>query len=392
MTMHTLIHKKLAALLLMLSTLILTIPTASAASLALDLQELVSEGNTLNTQLASTTLTADNLCSALLSANKAANIYIDNISAVDAGLAAPLSLDADVLTALNQLSQISIDLANQALRLSLDINTLSASLDMFSISDGLVAMLQLSDDIGTMADRILEMTDDILTMADNIGLMADLIIETQTLQNQNIALTQASTLTTQNNILSLISVVDSSSFNTTLQDMLNSGNLLSLDMGTIVLTSWNMASKLSIVTTDVATLKNQIIASDDAISLAAASNTLTINQESLTTLADMTLMVSSLSIVLEAYAHAIEGLAPITSDPSLASAIDSMLQLSADIGLMANRILEMSDLILAMADNIGLAATHIVATQELQNLNIAATQAAILSAQTTAIGIIAANL
>ena len=37
----------------------------------------------------------------------------------------------------------------------------------------------------------------------------------------------------------------------------------------------------------------------------------------------------------------------ITSSTSLSASLKSMLQLSADIGVMANRILEMGDLILA---------------------------------------------
>ena len=78
-----------------------------------------------------------------------------------------------------------------------------------------------------------------------------------------------------------------------------------------------------------------------------------------------------------------------SSFSTLANAMQSMLQLSNDIGIMANRILEMADLILAMADNIGLQADQILLTQQLQNANIAATQAAILSAQTTSIILIA---
>lgn len=70
------------------------------------------------------------------------------------------------------------------------------------------------------------------------------------------------------------------------------------------------------------------------------------------------------------------------------ASLKSMLQLSADIGSMANRILEMADQILAMADNIGMQADQILATQAAMNGSVATTQAGILNAQTAVIGII----
>jgi hypothetical protein len=67
----------------------------------------------------------------------------------------------------------------------------------------------------------------------------------------------------------------------------------------------------------------------------------------------------------------------------------STLQLSADIGTMADRILEMADVILAMSDNIGLEADQILLTQELQSTNLAATEGSILSTQTVVVGLFA---
>ena len=52
-------------------------------------------------------------------------------------------------------------------------------------------MLRLSDDIGIMANRILEMADKILEMADKIGEMSDRIVETQKIQSENLDLTQS---------------------------------------------------------------------------------------------------------------------------------------------------------------------------------------------------------
>lgn len=356
--------------------------------LAADLQALVTEGNALNTQLAGISLTVDNLCGELYSASQAANTYINNITAIDSGLAAPLTLDADILTALDDLSNVTLNLANEALSLSVDLDSLSRTAQMYDINDGLVAMLQLSDDIGTMADRILEMADKILAMADNIGLMADRIIATQELQNTNVALTQDSILATQQNALNLVSVINTSLYDLNLQTLLNDGNLLAAQMMTVVLTPSNMDRELAGIADDVAAYLASVVAADDAISLDAAGNTMFINADSLTTLANMTIMLGSLGTALEGYAVAIDGLAAVTSEPTLSDTMGSMLSLSSDIGIMANRILEMADLILAMADNIGLEADQILLTQQLQSTNVAATQAAILAAQTTVIGLV----
>lgn len=374
-----------------LSLVLMIFSQAAQASLSTDLQALLTQGNHLNLQMSSTQLSADNMCNELLTINRASNVLIDSIALVNQSLVSPISVDADTLTALIDLSTMSLALANEAQFLSLDISAVSTTANMVDINDGLTAMLQLSSDIGTMADRILEMADKILIMSDNIGLMADRIIETQEIQNQNIALTQASILTTQENILTLVSVVSSDNYLLGLQNLLNDGNWLSLDMTATVLTSLTLAYELAGSATDITSLKDQFINMDETISLDAASNTFYINQQSIQTLADMSLMLKSLAIALEGYALASEALSPITSDRSLTSAMQSMLQMSADIGLMANRILEMADQILAMADNIGVAADNILAVQQLQNMNIAATQAAILSAQTIAIGIIASQ-
>jgi hypothetical protein len=81
----------------------------------------------------------------------------------------------------------------------------------------------------------------------------------------------------------------------------------------------------------------------------------------------------------------------ITSTPTLADSMSSMLQLSADIGAMSNRILEMGDQILTMSDNIGLQADQILLTQTAMNTNVATTQTSILAAQEFAIGVITAR-
>lgn len=63
------------------------------------------------------------------------------------------------------------------------------------------------------------------------------------------------------------------------------------------------------------------------------------------------------------------------------AAMAATLRLSTDIGLMADRILEMADRILVMSDNIGLMADRIVATQRLQRDNLALIEQAMLTTQ-----------
>ena len=77
-------------------------------------------------------------------------------------------------------------------------NTTTITLAMVS------AMLRLSDDIGKMADRIGEMADRIVATELQIGIMADRILETQKLQNENVALTEANILKAQKNFNDLL--------------------------------------------------------------------------------------------------------------------------------------------------------------------------------------------
>jgi hypothetical protein len=67
-----------------------------------------------------------------------------------------------------------------------------------------------------------------------------------------------------------------------------------------------------------------------------------------------------------------------------------MLRLNADIGVMSDRIMEMIDRIVVMADNVGAMSARIVDTQNIQQTNIEYTQASLLSASSTTVNVIAA--
>ncbi len=384
--------RNLAAPLLLVAALMFShTAIAAKASLLTDLQGLNTEASALQTQLAGITLSADSVCGPLVNANQATRDLVNSIAAVNDNLAAPVSVDADALTALDDLSATSLAIANESLRLSVDLNTLSTAADALTIKDGIVAMLQLSDDIGTMADRIGEMADNILVMSDNIGLMADRILLTQELQNQNVALTMNSILQTQTNALTLVSVVEDATYDLSFATLITEGGLLAARMEAVILAPRTMDDQLAAVAADVKSFLNDVSLTNDAITADAAVNTMSISADAMIQLSNMSLMLTSLATAIDGYVIAIEGLQSATTDRNLTASLQSMLQLSADIGVMANRILEMADLILVMADNIGLQADQILLTQQAMNVNVATTQAAILGAQEMTIMLIAAR-
>ncbi len=384
--------RNLAAPLLLLVALMFShTAIAAKASLLTDLQDLNSQATALNTQLAGINLSADSVCGPLANASQATRDLVNSITAINDSLAAPLSVDADVLTALDDLFVTGTGIANESLRLSVDLNAVSTAADAMTIKDGIVAMLQLSDDIGTMADRIGEMADNILVMSDNIGLMADRILLTQELQNQNVALTTNSILQTQTNALTLVSVVEDATYDLSFATLIVEGNLLAARMAAVTFGPLTMDNQLEAVAVDVKAFLNDVSLTNDAISADAAANTMTISADAMVQLGNMSLMLTALATAIDGYVVAIEGIQAITSDRNLTDSLQSMLQLSADIGVMANRILEMGDLILVMADNIGLQAEQILLTQQAMNVNVATTQAAILGAQDMTIMLIAAR-
>ena len=388
--MTSMLYRRLLAPLFVLG-LLMAITLPARADLTADLVTLNTEATALKSQLEGISLTPDSVCGPLVEANQAARDLVNSITAVDESLAAPLTVDAATMDAFDQLFVTGLGIANEALRLSVDLQTLSATADAITIKDGITAMLQLSDDIGTMADRIGAMSDKILVMADNIGLMADRIIATQQLQNQNVALTTQSILQTQTNALTLVSVVESASYDWDIASLTAEGMLLAGRMGAVMFHPWTMDDQMAAVAADVRTFLDEVKALEAVINADAAASTMNVSATTLIELGNLSLMLESLATAINGYVIAIGGLAAVTSDPTLYDSMQSMLTLSSDIGVMSNRILEMADQILVMADNIGLQADQILATQAAMNINIQTTQAAILGAQEFAINLIAAR-
>jgi len=386
------LRQGMATLFIAVATITL-LSAPARADVAADLQALNTQATALQTYLEGVQLNADSttLCGPLLQADNMARDMVNSITAVDESLAAPLQLDADVLAGIEGLSNTALSLANEALRLSVDLQNLSTGVDMITLKDALAAMLQLSTDIGSMADRIGEMADNILVMSDNIGLMADRILLTQELQNQNVELTINSILQTQTNTLALVSVVEDSSYDVDFDRLISEGELLAARMSAVAFSPWTLDDQLAAVREDVRVFLADVQSVQDALINDSTLNTLYISYDVLIQLSNLSLMLTSLAGAVDGYVIAIEGLQAFTSSATLADAMHSMLTMSADIGILSNNILQMADQILVMSDNIGMQADQIVLTQQAMNLNVATTQTAILGAQQMAIGIIAAR-
>ena len=350
-----------------------------------DLQALVTDLGGINTQLAAISIDGSGSCSQLGSLNTSLEDYTASIGTLSAQLSAPLSLTAEDMSSLDELSNLSRSLAAEALRLSWELRDIEDVKDLIEYRDGLSAMLRLSDDIGSIANRILEMADRILAMADNIGTMADRILITQQLQNSNIALTQAALLTTQGNMVQMSNSLASIGYNLTLGMLNDETQALVNDMGNVVLTETNMAVELSALETATSQVLTRAVDLYPTAMLNSQNASHYINGDTLTLLGDLSNIHKALAIALEGYANTIQQLAPITDNAMLGDATASMLRLTRDIGLMSDRIMEMTDKIIVMADNIGLMSDRIVETQNIQQTNVLLTESSLLTAQSTVI-------
>ena len=367
----------------------------SASLLQADLKTDLTNINTsmleLNSSISNVELNSTTMCASLISLNKQAKDIVNAIVLVNDSFSSPITLDNETLLLTENLFVSVASLSNQSSLLSDEITLLQPDTDAFILADAITAMLQLSGDIGEMADRIGEMADNILIMSDNIGLMADRILETQVIQSENLTVTQNTLLQTQTNTLALVSVIETASYDLSLDTLITEGNILVAKMALVAINPWNMSSELADVQTDVHNYLIQVEQFKALLNTDIAQNTIYINSDALNKLVDLSIIMNSIGIVMDGYGTAIEASQLFTRESTLLAAMNSMLALSSDIGKVSNNILEMADQILLMADNIGLAADQILLTQELQRINIATTQAYVLTAQQLAIGIIASN-
>jgi hypothetical protein len=161
-------------------------------------------------------------------------------------------------------------------------------------------------------------------------------------------------------------------------------------MNNTTLTSSNMSTELAAFQSRVNNYLNSVLLMFAMVNSDSSVASHFINSDTLTLFGDLSVINAALASSLNSYASAVNTLAPTTNLSVLNDAVNSMLQLAADIGVMGGRIVEMGDNINVMADNIGLMAANIVATQTLQQANLDLTQANLTAAQITTVSIIAA--
>lgn len=362
--------------------------SAAQAALTDSLEQLVSQGNTLKTELSAFSFEAGGSCSQLGILNTSIEEYIGSIEAVTAQLGTSLRLNGDDLIALDDLSALGRSMAEQSVRMAFELRDIDDLAELSEYRSGLSAMLRLSGDIGTMADRILEMANRILQMADNIGAMADKIVYTVTLQSANMAFIQSAMLTTQENMVQLNGSLSSIIYNVTLGQIVISGNGLVTDMNTTVLSDTNMAAELSQLELRAAELETAVIALYTFVNTNSAEVSHYLNGDTLTYFTDLSEINAALAMSIELFAQRVESIAPLTQAPVLSDATDAMLKLANDIKIMGDRMLEMTDKIIVMADNIGMMSVRIVEVQGIMNDDAALTATSLSASQRIAVGVI----
>ncbi|NTV49897.1 MAG: hypothetical protein HGB32_12885 [Geobacteraceae bacterium] len=376
-------------LVILFFTLVTALSAASAqATISTDLQALTIQGNNLRNTLATISVSSGDTCSQLGSLNISIENYLTSIQGVYNQIVVPINVTSADQTALEELSGIAKDLASDSVRLSFELRTLEGVANLFEYRAALSAMLRLSDDIGTMANRILEMADRILAMADNIGTMADRILITQQIQNSNIAFTQGSLLATQQNIVALSGSLSTIGYNLSLGLLLNDTKNQLTEMNGVTLDSSNIATQLSYFETKTALLMIRSLAIYTLVTKDSQNLSHYIDGDTLTLLGDLSIAQNEFAIVLEKYAATINQIAPLMQTPLLSDATGSMLRLTTDVNIMSKRIIEMNSRITVMADNIGLMTDRIVLTQNLQQANIELTQSSILASQNITLSVI----
>lgn len=358
------------------------------ASLTTDLQGLAAQLTTIRAQIAAIQIPSASACADLKSLDTSIESFTANVNQVSAALPASLTLTTSDLDALDQLSTLALAISTDASNLSGRLRSLDDVATLFEYRTSLAAMLRLSDDIGTMADRILEMADRILVMAGNIGSMADRILATQRLQNRNIALIQSAMLTTQTNMVALSGSVSTITYNLGLGQLKSNTESLSLQMGGISLTSSNMASELAMLETSTALLIQSTNGLYALLEQNSSNLSHYIDGDTLTMMGDLSVIHRALAQALDSYANQINAVAPLTNTAVLSDATASMLRLARDIGVMSDRIMEMTDKIIVMADNIGVMGVRIVETEQIQQTNLVLTQSSLQSAQSITINVI----
>ena len=178
------------------------------STLTADINTLITQGNQLVVDMNAITITAMNMGTELSGLDSSVSAYTDQVLSVYASLdgSSGMLLTDELMVSMQTLSSTASSMSNALLALSNQVTVTAPLTFITTLDSSLSAMLRLSDDIGSMANRIGEMADRILIMSDNIGLMADRILATQIIQGDNVGLSIDAILQSQKNTLALIAM------------------------------------------------------------------------------------------------------------------------------------------------------------------------------------------
>ncbi len=195
----------------MAAILVLAVPAYQAqaldsTTLTTELQTLTVQGNSLLAATSTTVLIPLTATSQMDALTTSYNDYLASVQTtydmVLLNSSTSMVVTDDLLQVFQSLTATQAGLATASTALAGQLVPLADG----TMSNSFYSMLQLSNDIGAMADRIGEMADRILLMADNIGLMADRILATQLIQSANLDMTYDAILETQKNMIMLFSL------------------------------------------------------------------------------------------------------------------------------------------------------------------------------------------
>ena len=177
--------------------------------------------------------------------------------------------------------------------------------------------------------------------------------------------------------------ITATELNQRLDQLQVTGNGLLAELSRISLNPFNLTSQWNSLGGDVANYRQSVESLFELVE--AASGTLSLDPQMLDSLQGLANISLSLA---QGVAGLSSQLVTLASPATLGALLATTLRLSDDIGVMADRILEMAEKILVMADNIGLMADRILATQVIQNDNIALVTAATLETQKNALTLV----
>ena len=351
----------------------------SDSSLLDKLQNILIDAEAANTQLASITLTDKSICKELLTVHHIVHDLHSKIETMDVALSSSVLLDSGAIQVFDNLSSIFVSLATYSSDMSLNSDAIKCTEDMPSYNESLTVMLSynmsmstmlgLANDVGSMANHVLKMSDKILIDSGISKNQAKPILLSQKIQGDKLNLTQALVLVAQRNSLASVSRLTGNSYAVDFNSQIFTGHILSSDAATTFLTKFNMAREWGHIEAGVEQLVDRVNVTYKNIKSINKNTLQSIDADSYIAMAEMGIMVRSVAVAVDKMAITTERLSFSTDDEILRDSVNSMMRMSMKLVELAQRVKEMSDIVLTRGNVIGLTSDQLIAAQQLQNIN-----------------------